>query len=208
MGKVGLDPGRRLRFTKRPQPDPPAPVMLPSKVDQIRTAHAQLIRDVVMACGDPARAQALEPTLRAADEQGWAAVVTAIRTIIQGGRDSRLLAGLDDEDRVIVDSILRGLQDPGSLPAPQTQTDAAHAAPSLAAMIAAAGSGDVQALQALAQMAEQMTQVGGDMGRLGGTLRRLINGERDPVALTRAMGPHGEKLVLAILEELGRLNPH
>jgi hypothetical protein len=75
-------------------------------------------------------------------------------------------------------------------------------------MISAAARGDVQALSALANMAEQMVRVGGDMGRLGGIMRRLVDGERDADLLCRGMGPLGRSLVLDILDELGRLGRH
>jgi hypothetical protein len=72
-------------------------------------------------------------------------------------------------------------------------------------MIHAAASGDVQALHLLSGMAEQMQSLGGDMARLAGAFRPLMNGERDPDQLCRGMSAHGEGLMLAILEELGRL---
>jgi hypothetical protein len=57
-------------------------------------------------------------------------------------------------------------------------------------------------------MAEQMSQVGGDMARLAALIRPLINGERDPEKLCRGMSASAQKLVLLILEELGKLRPH
>ena len=75
-------------------------------------------------------------------------------------------------------------------------------------MISVAARGDVQALSALASMAEQMVRVGGDMGRLGGIMRRLVDGERDADLLSRGMGPLGRSLVLDILDELARLSTH
>jgi hypothetical protein len=46
------------------------------------------------------------------------------------------------------------------------------------------------------------------MARLGGIMRRLVNGERDPDALCKGMGARGESLVLSILAELGQLEVH
>jgi hypothetical protein len=71
-------------------------------------------------------------------------------------------------------------------------------------MITAARSGDAKALAVLADMAEQMLRAGGDMARLGGMMRRLINGERDVEVLTKGMGAMGRQLVLSILDELGK----
>jgi hypothetical protein len=75
-------------------------------------------------------------------------------------------------------------------------------------MIQACTHGDVQALELLSQMAEQMTRVGGDMGRMGGLMRRLVEGERNPDVLLKGMGAQGESLVLAVLDELGKLERH
>ena len=74
-------------------------------------------------------------------------------------------------------------------------------------MVHAAGSGDSQALQLVAGIAEQMSRVGGDMTRLARVIRPLVNGQRDPDVLCRDMGPQGRSLVLSILEELARLRP-
>jgi hypothetical protein len=46
------------------------------------------------------------------------------------------------------------------------------------------------------------------MARLAGSLRPLVQGERDADKLTEGMSAEGEKLVLAILEELGKLDRH
>jgi hypothetical protein len=65
-----------------------------------------------------------------------------------------------------------------------------------------------QALAVLANMAEQMVRAGGDMARLGGVMRRLVNGERDADQLLKGMGPLGRQLLLDILNELGRSGLH
>lgn len=178
---------------------------LPSTEEQILAAHAGLIRRVVDVVHHPERAPAVEPVLKASLENGWVQLVGAVREILAGRRDEGLLAPLDQEDRTIVKAILRGLQDPSTLPDPQAASDPTLAAPGLAAMVHAAAHGDTGALQAVANLAEQMQGIGGDMARLASVIRPLINGERDPERLTRGMGPQGEGLVLAILEELGRL---
>ena len=64
------------------------------------------------------------------------------------------------------------------------------------------------ALQLLADMATQMLRAGGDMARLSGILRRLIDHERDPDLLCRGMSPRGAQLVLSLMEELARLRAH
>lgn len=181
---------------------------LPEREQQILLAHAGLIQRVVMAAQQSELQPSLEPILKASEENGWTTLVAAIRRILGGERDARILAGLDEEDRVITEAILRGLHDPASLQALSGAPDPSMAAGGLAGMIDAAAKGDVEALQLLGNMAEQMNGVGGDMARLGGILRRMINGERDPERLSQGMGPQGEQLVTSILNELGKLRVH
>ncbi|HEX9627437.1 MAG TPA: hypothetical protein VGA00_10920 [Acidiferrobacterales bacterium] len=181
---------------------------LPEKTEQIRQAHAGLIHRVVIACQNPGQVPDLETILKQAEDNGWLDLAHAIRQILKGRRDAALLKPLDEEDRVIADSILRGLQDPNTLPDLNAQPDPAQAAPALAAMIHAVGRGDIAALQMLAAMAQQMLQSGGDMARLSGVMNPLVKGEREPEKLTKGMGPQGEKLVLDILAELKRLETH
>jgi len=181
---------------------------IPDKNRQIVLAHAGLIRGVVIACQNRDYRPGLDSALEAAAANGWTALVNVIRRILAGERDMRLLTGLDEEDQVITAAILRGLQDPSSLPEPDTQPDPGLAAPGLAAMIQAAASGDAAALSVLADMAEQMLRAGGDMARLSAVMRRLVNGERDPDVLGRGMSARGTQLLLSILEELSRLQQH
>ena len=178
---------------------------MPSKTEQIRQAHAGLIHRAVAAVTNPEARQQLEGVLQISEQNGWGALVARIRRVLAGERDEQLLNGLDEEDRVIVAAVLEGLRDPRTLPPVQATGNPALAAPGLARMIHAAASGDVQSLHLLSGMAEQMSALGGDMGRLAGALRPLMNGERDPDVLARGMTAQGEGLLLAILEELGRL---
>ncbi|MEW8246194.1 MAG: hypothetical protein AB2768_09215, partial [Candidatus Thiodiazotropha endolucinida] len=83
--------------------------------------------------------------------------------------------------------------------------DPAMAAPGLASMIHAAGSGNAQALQIIAEMADQMSKVDGPMARLAAVIRPLINGERDPDLLCERLDSKTEAIVLGILEELKQL---
>ncbi len=181
---------------------------LPEKAQQIVCAHAGLIHAVVIASQNRERLAELEPQLQAASANGWNALVTAIRRILGGTRDLQVLAGLDEEDQVIAEAILRGLQDPSTLPDPQARPDPGMAVPGLAGMIHAAASGDVAALQLLGDMSTQMLRAGGDMTRLSGILRRLMDGERDVDVLCRGMSPRGAQLVLSLIAELARLRAH
>ncbi len=180
---------------------------LPDAVEQVLRTHAPFIHAVVNACRDRSLLPQLQEHLSAAEEAGWTRLVSALRQVIDGRRSASLTLGLDEEDRIVLDAVLRGIDNPASLPPLNQQADASAAAPGLAAMIYAAGSGDVQAFTALANMAEQMMKAGGDMARLGGIMRRMVDGERDADLLTRGMGALGRTLVLGILDELARLRP-
>ncbi len=175
---------------------------LPEKSQQILQIHAALIHRVVMASHQRELIPALAPLIKVSEENGWVMLMKAIRQILNGKRDTSLLNGLDDEDRIIVGAILEGIKNPATLPDPEVKADSGAAAPGLAAMIKASASGDTQALQLLASMAEQMSGAGGDMARLAAIMRRLVNGERDADLLTQGMEAQGKALVMSILKEL------
>ena len=177
----------------------------PELKDQILQSHAGLIHRVVMQCNNPGSAPDLEQVLQQAEENDWKQLVNAIRSILSGNRDASVLAGLDNEDSIIIESILRGLQDASTLPALEAGIDSSTAAPGLAGLIYAAKRGNVEALQVISTMAKQMLQAGGDMGILSGRIRPLIEGERDADKLTEKMSDKGQKLMLEIIEELIKL---
>lgn len=179
---------------------------IPSQEEQIRQSHAVLIHQVVHACQNDTAKQQLKPMLDMATQQNWHELVAAINKIVAGQRGEDLLNGLDDEDQVIVKSILLGLQNPANLPDVQQQADPTMAAPGLASMINAACRGDAQALQAASFMADQMTSTQGDMRQLGGIMKRLIDGERNPNVLTKKMTANGKQLVMQLLDELNKLS--
>jgi hypothetical protein len=182
---------------------------LPEKSQQIVQSHAVLIVMVVRVCQNPQLMPELEPMLQHALSNNWTDLVGRIRKILAGDRSPGLLAGLDDEDTVIIDAVLRGLQNPETLPRLNTQPKAELAAPALAQLIHSAASGDPMALNMVATMAEQMTGTHGDMVLLGGAVSKMVqNDERDPAVLCKNMTEKGEKLVLDILQELTKLSAH
>jgi hypothetical protein len=181
---------------------------LPTRQEQIIAVHASFIRQVVeLALRAPVESD-LQGLLKSAEQNGWGALVGAIRRILGGQRDISAIPGLDEEDQVIAEAILRGLQSPDTLPEPGSRPEPALAAPGLAGMIHAAATGNVEALQIVSNMAEQMSHAGGPLARLASVVRPLINGERDPRKLCRGMDRATRQLVLNILEELGRLGAH
>lgn len=175
---------------------------------QMLAVHGPFIRQVVEASQTPGREAELENLLATAEQSGWSLLVAALRRILAGQRDNGVLHGLDEEDRVIAEAVMRGLQEPTSLPPISNRPDPTMAAPGLAGMIRAAASGDVRALQLVSEMAQQMSKAGGDMARLAAAIRPLINGERNPDKLGKGMKTQGEQLLLNILAELGQSDVH
>lgn len=181
---------------------------IPSRDQQIVQAHAAFICQVVEFAGNADARPQFDALMTSAEENGWKALAQAIRLIAAGQRDLSLIQGLDDEDQVIAEAIMRGMQDPSTLPDPNKKPDATLAAPGLAHMIMEAARGNVQALTIISQMAEQMSKAGGEMALVAGLIRPMINGERDPDKLCEKLDPRAQQLVLNILEELGKLELH
>jgi len=177
----------------------------PDYKEQVLQSHAGLIHRVVMHCNNPGSVPDLEQVLQQAEQNDWKQLVDAIRSILAGNREESILGGLDKEDGLIVDCILKGLQDPNTLPALETDIDSSMAAPGIAGLVHAARNGNTQALQIIANMAKQMLAAGGDMGILSGRIRPLIEGERDADKLTENMTDKGQKLMLDVIEELIKL---
>ena len=180
----------------------------PDKKEQITNFHAPLIVNVVNSISDTSMRPAIEQILKASEEQGWGNLVAAIRKILKGQRDSSILKGLDEEDQVIVDAILRGIQDPSTLPNPNQEADPIMAAPMLAQLIHDASKGDTNALSMLGQMAEAMSTTRGDLAKFSTLIKPMVDGERDVDKLCSKIGPQGESLVISILNELGKLDNH
>ena len=176
-----------------------------NRQQQILAVHAAFINEAVNCIDNPHRTDDFERLMQSAVDNGWSELAAAIRRIQAGRRDLEVLNPLDEEDQVIAESILKGLQDPASLPDPNAKADPAMAAPGLASMIHAAASGNPQALQLIASMAEQMSRVGGPMARLASVIRPLVNGERDPDRLCKKLDSRSEQMVLGILRELEQL---
>lgn len=178
---------------------------LPDTKEQILQSHTGLIHRVVMHCNNPGSVPDMEQVLQMATDNDWTALVSVIRDIMSGNRDESILLALDEEDRVIAESILQGLQDPNTLPPLETDIDSDMAAPGIAGLVHASRNGNVQALQIIGNMAKQMLEAGGDMGILAGRIRPLVDGERDADKLTENMTDKGQKLMLQVLEELLKL---
>ena len=182
--------------------------MIPEKRQQILQIHGKLVLAVVHAINDSSVMPQLEQVLKISADNGWQQLVNTIRKIIKGDRDSSLLKGLDEEDSIIVEAILKGIQDPSTLPSIESEPDPVMAAPMLAQMIQAAATGDVNALSLLGTMAEQMSATKGDLARFSTLIKPMVDGERNIDKLCEKIGPQGESLVVAILNELAKLESH
>lgn len=175
------------------------------KAEQIRQAHAGLIHRVVIECNNPGAVNDLESILKEAEANEWKTLVMIIRKILAGDRNEPLLQNLDEEDHVIVKSILSGLQDPATLPDLDQNISPELAAPGIASIVYAARTGNEGALQLIGQMATQMSHAGGEMARIAALVRPLVTGERDEAVLCKGLNEDGSKLVKRILEELLKL---
>jgi len=102
--------------------------------------------------------------------------------------------------------VLDGIQNPNTLPDPNARPKPADAAPGLASIIHASAAGNPGALSALGVMSEQMSQTGGAMAEIAGAMRKLVNGERDLEVLSKKMRGESRDLLVAILNELGKLS--
>lgn len=178
------------------------------KKEQIRNFHAPLIVNVVNSLSDPSLRQGIEQILKASEENGWGNLVAAIRKVLNGQRDSSILKSLDEEDQIIVEAILLGIQNPGTLPDPNQEADPTIAAPMLAQLIHGASKGDADALSMLGQMAEAMSTTRGDLARFSTLIKPMVDGERNVDKLCDKIGPQGESLVVTILSELSKLDSH
>jgi hypothetical protein len=180
----------------------------PEKTEQILQTHASLILAVVQTIQNPELKPQLDMVLQQSAQNGWQDLVNAINKIVAGSREQSLVNSLDEEDAVIVDSILRGLQDPSTLPSSAQTGDATKAAPMIAQLINEARRGDHNALSMLGTMDEQMYRAGGDMASLSAVIKDMIDGERSIDKLCTRMGAQGESLITQIVGELGKLDTH
>jgi hypothetical protein len=180
----------------------------PEKNEQILQLHSSLINAVVQTIHNQELKPHLEQVLQQSAQNGWQGLVNVINKIVAGSRDQALVNGLDEEDAIIVDGILRGLQNPETLPKTDEAGDASQAAPMFARLIDEARRGNHNSLSMLGSMAEQMSRAGGDMASFSAIIKDMVDGERDVDKLCTRMGPQGESLITQVLSELAKLDLH
>jgi tetratricopeptide (TPR) repeat protein len=87
--------------------------------------HLPLIAAVVTAVDQPELRSQLDPVLQQREQHGWNNLVASVRRILDGERSAdALVDGLDEEDTLIVGTILTGIENPEALralldPSPQ-----------------------------------------------------------------------------------------
>lgn len=177
----------------------------PDIKEQILQSHSGLIHRVVLHCKAPGSIPDLEVILTQAEENEWIQLVAVIRKIMSGDRETSLLGGLDGDDLIIIDSILKGIQNPETLPNLTADFNSSMAAPGLASLLHESRKGNTDALTLISNMAKQMLQSGGDMAILSGRFRPLIEGERDLDKLCENMSEKGEILMKDIVTEITML---
>lgn len=73
--------------------------------------HLPLVRAVVAAVGEPELRPQLDPGLQQMEQHGWGNLVARVRRILDGERGAdALLGGLDEENTLIIGTILAGIE--------------------------------------------------------------------------------------------------
>ena len=177
----------------------------PETTEQILRDHSGLIHRIVMYSYDPGSVPDLNQALELAEENGWDELVAVIRDIMSGKREDAIPPELDEESRVVAEAILRGLEDPSTLPDVDTDLESPRAGQGIAGFLHATRNGNPQALRIITSIAKQMQEAGGDMGILAYRIQPLLEGERDIGILTKNMGEKGQQMIFQIIGELSRL---
>lgn len=159
--------------------------------------HAELIRLAIAVRQDRDLAPALFEVLHNLEEDGWTNLVRGMIDFLEGRELD--LARFDAEDRAILAAMQRGLAEPDFL-AELEQAGQTLAAGPLAALVYAATQGESEALESLTTLraaadteaARASTQA----------LVRMIEGERDPHALSQGLPEAQARLIQAVLSEL------
>jgi len=173
--------------------------------NKIVQENADLIHLVIMSIFEPGYIPHLETNLVHAESNGWNSLVAAIRKLLSGERDISKLSDLDDEDKIIITSILQGIETPETLPELTNTVNSDMAGPQIAHLIHSVSSGDENSNTELNEMISQMASCGGDLARISSIIGILVQGERDRDALCVILDGSGITLMDEILNELSRL---
>ncbi len=170
--------------------------------EEILQDHSTLIHRVVMHCNEPGSVADLEQILQLAEGNDWQKLVASIRNIMSGNRERALLHDLDEEESIIIESILNGLEDPGTLPTVTADLNSALAAPGIASLIHASMQGNTESLRIISNLTKKMQDSGGYYSNIAEAIKSMIDGERDLAKLTADISEQEQKLLAEILTEL------
>jgi hypothetical protein len=101
-----------------------------------------------------------------------------------GNRERVLLHELDEEENIIIESILNGLEDPGTLPTVTADLNSALAAPGIASLIHASMQGNPESLNIISDLTKQMKDTDGDNSNIAESIITMIDKEHDLAKLT------------------------
>ncbi len=172
------------------------------QVEELLKLHSALLHDVVDAIHDKSKQAPLLDMLNEAQNNGWQKLCEAIRSILEGQRDDSVLDNLDEEDAILIQAILIGIDNPETLPENDLQKQRDEAALGLATTIAAACQGDQRAMELVAHMDQTFQDNPQEIGTIGNAVRKMINGERSSVSLLEGLDPTNAELVEQVLEQL------
>ena len=116
-----------------------------------------------------------------------------------------LLQGLDEEEKIIIEAILNGLEDPGTLSTVSADLNSAMAAPGIASLIHASMQGNSESINIISNLTKQMLDAGSEYAFIARCIKRMIEGERDLAKLTTDISEQEQKLITEILTELKTL---
>ncbi|HFD11214.1 MAG TPA: hypothetical protein ENJ32_01915 [Crenotrichaceae bacterium] len=173
--------------------------------EDILNDHAQLIHRVVTHCAEPGTVADLEQFLELAEMNDWVKLVKTIRNIMSGNRDNSLLDNLDEEEYIVIKSILNGIENPETLPPIAIDLNSDMAAPGIASLIHASSQGNVESKNIIEGLTSQMSNAGSEYTTIALSIEKMMRGERNFDKLTEDMSEAGHKLITGIIAELSML---
>jgi len=158
-----------------------------------------------MCCNEPNSASDLEQALQLAEANDWQKLVATIRNIMSGNRGRTLLQNLDEEETIIIESILNGIDDPATLPAVTADLNSDMAASGIASLIHASMQGNTESANVIDSLTTQMSNTGSEYATIAVSIKKMIEGERNLEILIENISEQGHNLMTDILTELKTL---
>lgn len=178
---------------------------LSSDTKKILQENADLIHLVILALSDSKFIPQLNANLEQAEKNGWTDLVASVRKIISGVRDIAEFPDLDNEDRTVINGILKGIEDPASLPAVENSVEPDKIGTTIANYVYETNAGNKDARNNLNILSAELISGPGDLKQIASVIGLLVQGERDKQVLCGNMGHTGIAIIESILEEMTRL---